>query len=498
MKKKLIIALLSSLSFTPTSVFARETVLSTDISTGGDYQTRQYEESPTLPPPPIDTTVPPVDTAASGLVSDFSRDEEKANFFIRPSISLFSKSSEDTAKFKYSPSFLYDTIAGESGDVNHEASVDYQRSLTHDWKLKFFDAFKNTDNFSSNQMSGPKDQSGMSGDGVSGISENQWGEDLKGEMITAFPEDEDTLRNDAGLRRYTANKFNVSTDYAFTQDSSASLGYGYNIMRYDDVTDPMDTGTYQDYDKHKVSLFLSHRFNPQYRLTGYTRYVRGLYEIDISTTNNDLSEYHAGTSLASKFGLLNPITLSYDFSETDYDDNSIDSSQMHKFNLGYLWFTSPMWNVSTGMGPTYTKMSASEDSWDTNGYLKIVYRNQRSSFRFASTYGTKFDNFSGIDERSLTQYWQTRADFTYPLFENISTSLNCAYRNESRDEVTNGTEIGVDQYSAGAGFNYNFNEHYNAGLNYVYTTQDSDRSEDSYDEHRVLLSLSYKTDLLKW
>ena len=489
MRNKLIIAVLSSLSLTSVSVHARETVLSTDVSTGVDYKNRQYDDSNTLPPLPPDTALPPIDTTAPDAVSGISHDLERADFFIRPSISLFSKSTEDSATFKYSPSFLYDTIADESGDVNHEASANYQRSLTREWKLKFSDVFKNTDNFSSSQMSG---------DSISATSENQSNEDLKGELVTAFPEDEDSLRNDAGLRRYTNNKFNVSTDYAFTRETSASLAYGYNIMRYEDATDPMDTETYQDYDKHKVNLSFSHIFNPQYRITGYTRYVRGLYDSDTSTTDDDLNEYHAGTSLASKFGSLNPITLSYDFSETDYDDTSIDSSQMHKFNLGYLWFTSPVWNVSTGIGPTYTKMSDSEDSWDTNGYLKVLYRNQRSSFRFTSTFGTRFDNFSGTDERNLTQYWQTQAELRQPLFAGISGFLRCGYSNESRDEVTTGMETEVDQYSAGAGLDYQLNDQYSAGLNYGYVKQDSDLSSDSYDEHKVLLTLSYKTDLLKW
>lgn len=247
-----------------------------------------------------------------------------------------------------------------------------------------------------------------------------------------------------------------------------------------------------------MSVLLSHRFDQQWKVTGYGRYIRGLYDTDYTGVDDDLTEYNFGGMLSSDFVPFHPLTLSYDFAETDYDSDSVDSSHIHKVNLGYLFAASPLWSVSGGIGPTYTKLTDSDDSWDTNGYLRISYRVERASLSLNSSVGTRFDNFSGTDERGLAKYWETRFDIRYPLLDNLSTSAYFSYLDENRDEVLTDTEIDVYQYAAGAAISYNINDHYDVGINYGYVIQDSDRSADNYDEHRLLLNFSYKTDLFTW
>lgn len=504
MKHNIITAMCYFITLTAASVHARETVITTELSSGFDFSDRTYDETSItgegISPPEIGISEE-VDQSLleEGVIDgNITRDDDRADFVIRPSMSIFSESLNDEAMFKYTPSLLFDTTSGDSGDVNHEASASYKRSLSRDWQIKISDIFKNTDEFNTIRQSEDGVQSGESDMGTSfGTSEESSCENFIDKMVTAFPESNDTLRDDSGRRRYSGNMFDISSAYRLAKDSCASLGYGWNILRYDDAEEDYDD-SYQDYDKHNVSVLLSHRFDQQWKVTGYGRYIRGLYDTDYTGVDDDLTEYNFGGMLSSDFVPFHPLTLSYDFAETDYDSDSVDSSHIHKVNLGYLFAASPLWSVSGGIGPTYTKLTDSDDSWDTNGYLRISYRVERASLSLNSSVGTRFDNFSGTDERGLAKYWETRFDIRYPLLDNLSTSAYFSYLDENRDEVLTDTEIDVYQYAAGAAISYNINDHYDVGINYGYVIQDSDRSADNYDEHRLLLNFSYKTDLFTW
>ena len=55
-----------------------------------------------------------------------------------------------------------------------------------------------------------------------------------------------------------------------------------------------------------------------------------------------------------------------------------------------------------------------------------------------------------------------------------------------------------DRYFAGLGLSYRFWQFYAANINYSFNKLESDRIGEGYDEHRVLLSLSWEKDILRW
>lgn len=483
MKNNIVLALISALTLSAHFAFARETVISTRISTGVDYSDRTYDddESEDMPPPPDigsteipedSTELPPPDMADS-------RDDERAGIVISPSIRIFSEGASDSAMLEYAPRVNYDLIEGESNDINHDASVGFKRDLTDIWDVKIYDSFKNTDEYETNR---PQEES---------LSDSF----VEEELTASIPSMDGMLRDDFGRRRYTRNELSISSGLNYLGENRISLGYGWDHLEYDE--DETSSDTYEDYDKYNVSLAVSHELNSLWTVKGYTQYVRGVYDTD-DASDNDLDEYHLGTILETDIIQAHPITLLYDFSQTNYDDDSIDSTQTHKMTLGYQLISSRLFDMNFGAGPTYTKLNDSKDSWSANGNLNMGYKLARGSIRLTSELGTQLDNFSGTDERGLTDYWLSRVEYNYPVSRSLRTSLYGSYRDETRDEVNSDSEIDVEQTSVGGVLKYSINDSYDVGLNYDYTMQDSERTGDSYDEHRAVLMFSYKTDLFSW
>ncbi|WP_163337099.1 hypothetical protein [Desulfopila sp. IMCC35008] len=483
MKRKLAI-LLIALLVTPVAAQARRTTLSGGISAGYDYTERIYDLNDT-------------NEGDSSSDSTSRDDDETSRLVISPTITIISESERDSVSFDYTPSFLYDLDESDN-DLDHHLTLDYNRSLSRNWSIKLSDSFVDTDEFNSY-----------------GTPDGLFDEEADDTVVSATPTTENRLRDESGRRRYYTNTFFASTDYTYFEESVLSFGYSWNILRNDDVSEEEN---YEDYDKHDLNFSVSHRFNSQWKMSGYGRYIQGIYDspedttvqedVETATGNDDLYEYHAGLSLSSEFKQHHPVTLSYDFSETEYDSENTDNSQIHAFNIGYQWAATPRLDASFGIGPTYSKQNDSEDSWDTNGYLTILYRLERGSFSFNSTAGTEFENFSGTDERGFSQYWQTRADYNYTLIKDLTLGLYCYYRNENRgelagtpvgevDELTT-TEIEVQQYALGGSLSYTFYENYTAAFSYGFVNQSSDLPDDEYDDHRVQLTVSYQNDFMQW
>lgn len=460
MKIHTAVALISALTLSTHSVYARETVTSVGIATGFDYSNRVYDDSELE-----DERVPPPQ-------------DERAQIIVTPDISVFTKTQNDSALLSYQPTLGYDVMDSESNDMNHEALVGYQRELTDIWDLKIYDVFKDTDEYETNRP-----------------QQDSLSYSFLDELTSSIPSMNDSLRDDFGRRRYSLNEFDISTGLSYQEKNRIVLGYGWDHLDYDE--NDTDSDTYQNYDKYNVSLAFSHEINSLWTLQGYSQYVRGVYDTD-DATDDDLDEYHLGSTLTSDIIESHPIMLSYDFSESNYDDDDIDNSQIHKLTMGYQLITTSLFDVSLGAGPTYTKLSDSIDSWDANGYLNVLLKTGRGSLRLASDIGTQFDNFSGTDERALTDYWESRLEFAYPIETSLESLVYCGYRDETRNEVATDTEVDIDKILVGAGLKYQINDNLDADLSYDFTDQESDSSVDSYDEHRVQLMFSFKTDILKW
>jgi hypothetical protein len=93
------------------------------------------------------------------------------------------------------------------------------------------------------------------------------------------------------------------------------------------------------------------------------------------------------------------------------------------------------------------------------------------------------------------------------LLKDLSLSGRLAYINEDREQfratASSGdesqiTEFNRERYIAGAILRYTFWQFYTAGVDYTFTKQDSEQAGDDYDDHRILLTLSWEKELFHW
>lgn len=427
--------------------WARVVTLTGGLSSGYEWYERQYDND-------------------GGAINN---DDKYSRFRISPLIELESLSARDEIRLSYSPSFHHDFDSSES-DVDHSLSAAFNRSLSENWRLLLSDNYRLAD---------------------------QAEEDTSIEPGTGLQ-----ISDSEGRRRYWTNDFSLSSEYTYLADSLFSLGYSYGVYR--DLDNGAVAGS-EDYDRHTLSTSVGHRFNPRWKLTVAGDVVRGLYDEADLALDDDRTEYRASTTLESNLIDHHPLSLGYSFFSTVYDDSGQDDSYIHNVSFGWQWAISSDYSVNLSAGPSYAKTEGEEGRWGYNANFGLNRQIEHGSLALGVTHGFDQQNFTGTDEDGLQEYWQARANFSYQLLEPLSMGLFSSYRYEDQDTIValpaGGTDveaINTKTFAAGGNLSYRFLRWYTVALSYNYSQQDSEEIGDSYDDHRVALTLSYRKDLFRW
>ena len=127
---------------------------------------------------------------------------------------------------------------------------------------------------------------------------------------------------------------------------------------------------------------------------------------------------------------------------------------------------------------------------------------------------------SGSGDRGLVDFWDARLAGNYNLTQNLALRAELGYLFEDRSDLavaagrliaTGETVGGVgeegiaeleqyerDRYRAGLGASYTFLRNFTASVDYFYLKQETDRLNDNYDDHRILLTISWAKELFRW
>lgn len=450
-------SLLLSVLAVPPCALARTVTISGGVSTGYEWYERKYDND--------------------GTAADPSYEDDKySRFRIGPLFEIESLSARDEMRLNYAPSFYYD-IDSYDHDVDHDLSAEYNRFITERWRILLAERYLLTDKTDDNAY--------------------------------IFPDNRTQIIDDNGRRQYWTNTLSLTSEYTYRQDSLFSLGYTYTI--YEDV-DSSALDDNNNYDRHSLFTSVAHRFNPIWKMSVFGEYVRGLYDDTPSsmaigdTSDSDVTEYHAGTTLESRLIEHHPLSLGYDISINEYDDADTPNSTIQNVNFGWTWEVSPERTFSLGGGPSYAKTEGQDGTWGYNANLSLQQAIERGSFGIAANHGFDQQNFNGTDQNGLQEYTQARVNFNYQLLENVSFGLFSSYRNEDLDTISRSPSLGGTQvetvnkkiFSAGTDLSYSFMRYYTATVSYSYANQDSEQMNDSYDEHQVALTLSYNKDFFHW
>lgn len=490
----------------PVAGSAREVSITGGISTGLEYYDRQDKESVA------------VDSNATGSITA-SQDQEKNDYqriVVRPLLTVSTASEKDSVDLRYEPGFHHDFLHDEK-DAEQNVSLSAQRQLTKAWLVQLVERYLKTD--AANQT---RDEvAASSAANTSGESAN----DQSGQ---------DQLANDTRRRKYSTNNLQVVSAYEYAEDSVVSAGYTFGTLRNYDNEDLR----YQNFDKHDSQLSLTYRVNNTWKMSLAGHYVRGLY--DISTTaeddigsassstgstttsegrddlSQDVTEYRSAFGQEFSLTPRQLLSLKYNRVAYDYDAESKNDSQIHDLTFGWRWEYSPHLTFNAGAGPSFVATDGLEDSWGYNGNLKGKYTFERGNLQLAVKKVLERQNFTGdAANDGLVDFWDVRADISYNLLSSTSISFFTGYHSDdqdkeedsepesissrSSDEITNDVAtFTTRRFSAGCSGRYSFWQWYAIELGYSYTDQVSDREEDEYYEHLVMLTMSYTKEFFRW
>jgi hypothetical protein len=473
MKNKRILWLVPACLVLATGSSASVNTMSGGMSVGYDFSDRKYEDQ--------------------SDISGDSRDDERSRFFVSPVIRILSETPRHSAEIEYAPTIFYDVDESEN-DVNHRLSLDYNRSLTERWTMTLSNNFNNSDNYNS----------------YSPVVDSDTG-DIVSVKPGADATTGDSLNDTSGSRRYFTNALSLGSSYLYFEDSTIGFDYSWSVLRNDETE---EGSSYEDYDKHDFNVFVDHRITSQWKVVASAGYIKGLYDsVDStdedteSTESDDTDEYRGSLGVHHQLSTQHSLSTTYAYSSSEYESDLESDSEIHDLTFGWGWLVSPKLTLDMGAGPTYSKQDGEDGTWDYNGNFSLNYRMQKGSIGVVASGGRSFDNFSGTGERGTTDYWQLQSNLRQLLHQTTTFSAYVAYRNEDSDQATAVTTaddtvsletVTSDRYSAGCSLNYRFLEHYSADLSYGYVRYESDNVEDDYQDHSMMLTLSYENDFLKW
>jgi hypothetical protein len=449
------LAILLMMSF-PTGSFARVNSVIGGLSTGYDY-------SPD---------------------SDRGKNNKYENVFLSPLIRFSSTSEKDSFRLEASPSLKYD-LEQYNWDWDSNLRVAADRFVTKDWKLGISNHYLVSDYFESgtDTSTNPANPS---------------------EEVIA-PEDPE-LSSDSGRQRYWRNTLDLFSNYVYREDSFFRLNLGYVVLRNDGNSD----SDYDEYDRYSATLRNGHRYNVIWSSVADFQFVVGDFKNNNSPNelSDDVKEYRLLLALDNESIIHNPIRLSFDYIGARYDESEQDDSDIFQSRLTWRRDYSPRLYTRLGAGPSYSKIEGQNGEWGGNGIAELHYDVvERGFLNLKVEKNYNVENFSGSNENQsgVVDTWATTLAGGYQLQEDLNWSGRFTYRYEDREELSprpgdsnNTKNYHYDVYIAGTGLRYSFLQFYAASVDYTWTKQDSDRDGDNYNDHRVVLTLSWQQELFHW
>lgn len=462
--------------FLPTALFARTNSVTTGLSTSYDYNDRQTDE----------TTA---DTNGGASTEESTADDEDySKLTLRPLVIFTSESEQDRFEFRAAPSIKYD-LNNEDSDWDNDLYLSAQRAVSKKWILNASNAYLRSDYHDTQS------------------------EDL---AITESADTADTtptLSSDLGRTRYWRNALKAGSKYIYDEQSSIDLGGDFTMLRYDEA----GLDNREDYDRLALHLKNEHRYNTFWKSGSELTFVRGTYDPEGTATDgtgvelsNDLKEYHLQGKVDNTSFHQETLSLKYSYIGVRYDETSLEDGDIHQPTLSWRHEFSQHLNTTLGAGPSYEKTEGRDANWGSNGQAEINYFLQHGALTLGVEKRYDVDNFSGSDSRGFVDYWNTYFQASYKILSPFSIKGKVAYRDEDRQDSGSLSEDVVaantssadsyhqDQFTTGIGLTYEFLQYYSAQLNYTFTQQNSDRADNDYDDHRVLFTLSWKQEWMRW
>ncbi len=330
---------------------------------------------------------------------------------LSPMVQFTSLSEKDSFELRAAPGIKYDLLnSGTDWDSTFDISAN--RFMTKSLQVGLFNTFIRSDYngtdyaISNNSTVTPTEPTTT--------------------LISPTETQQPQLSSDRGRQRYWKNSSGLFTNYFYRQDSLIRLDFNYDALRNDNNNGVSGN---EDYDRYVTGLRDEHRFNVKWKSTVDIQFVRGIFSSsDPVNLSKDLKEYHMGLAIANESIAHNPLSLSYNYVGTKYDETLLNDDDIHQMRLTWKRVFSPRMYTNLGIGPSYAKSEEQNGTWGGNGIAEINYAVEHGYYNFKVEKNYDVDNFSGTT-RSRSKRFMGSSIFCYaPIAQRINLEWSpCLY-----------------------------------------------------------------------
>ncbi len=477
----------------PTAAQSRQSLVTSSCQAGVDFWTREYSDQSS---------------------ENTRTDNEKQALIIRPDFSLTSTGFHNSFKLQYAPSFKHNLIDNES-ELDHSARVNGSVSISRYWTVTAGNQFSYGDN-SLQSATSVLNGSATENEATTDFQEEDQGEEL------ALSE---------SRKRHLSNKTLLGTKYMYSRDSSISISYNYQALRYDRAEGiPDDSGN--DHDKHDLSASLSHRINQAWKTALKLNLTKGFFpqesELDQDDesvtetedqelTNRDLEQRGATLQLTWLPSQRQSWSVLYSYKGTTYQNDNNRNSAINGLTLSSQYALDRHTSLSLGGGLSQSGIEGQETRYDYNAVVSIKKKFNNSSVDISIKKQYDTINFSGSDQYGLLDSYDARLQCSYVFSKELSFSVYGAYEFEENltpqgdlvpegdttsettaESTDNDSPYTTTRHQAGGSLKYDFLQKLSASINYSWSKQVGDLSEDSFHDHRVSIHVIWSNDLMRW
>jgi hypothetical protein len=302
--------------------------------------------------------------------------------------------------------------------------------------------------------------------------------------------DRENTGNEANNREpYDINTATLDLNHRFGERRNINLGYRHTLLDNKDET-------IEDNQSHNANASLSYFFSQWLGIESSVDYTRGLYDI-----SQDFDEINGTFRLIKVLSRQTEVNIAYThsvmtwdrvkragqtLSENDYQVYNPSIGLVHNFrndtkmdlSLGY--FVQDIENQDNESGPT------------VNGNIGKTWMLKRGLFQLSGSSGYE-ESQLGTDNLGFTVYYGANALFQYSMTRELSSSVDCSYRNN--DYVNTGNSSIDDRtdkiMSASWRLDWDVKRWLRAAFQYRFRQNDSNRNANDYIENRILVSLTF-------
>jgi hypothetical protein len=294
-------------------------------------------------------------------------------------------------------------------------------------------------------------------------------------------------------RKYYRNTANARLSYQFGKDDSMYAGFLHSILRNNDSQT-------EDSDRYSPSVGLNYWFGPKFGFQSNATYTRGEFDQDrdfIGEGTDDFDNFAGDIRFIFRTKTRFSVFTQYNHAYRKYDGNDNNDYMAYAPSAGFTYVVEKGLNLRLGLGYYYQEVDNDDDnqSWFSNSQIAKIWDYRRGSINLTGLTGVTQTNF-GAQNIGLERFAAVQSSANYAFFKKITGDINGLYRYSDVIGDSDQEDVGekVNRYRAGAGLSYKATRWMNIRLGYTFNKVDSDNSEDNYDEHRGLLSITLSPD----